>query len=71
MNDLFDNPYWWGQRIADHCYRKGWRTAYGVAFCYNGGPRAKRSKVSARRYARQIAEDHAERRLAMLWKGRR
>ncbi len=68
---LFTNPYWWAQRLADKCFREGWRTAYQIAYCYNGGWRNRRgftnSNGQARRYAKKIASRWEADRLKLHW----
>lgn len=41
--------------VLQRCKKLGWRRVYALAFCYNGGPRAKASNKMAQTYALTIS----------------
>ena len=67
IDELFERAHYYGQRVADYCYRKGWTTNYDVAYCWKGGPRGRSGNDISRRFARRIVHQWEVDRLKKLW----
>lgn len=71
IKTMLCNPrkaYWMAKKTIQYCRDRGRKTDYQIAYCWNGGPRARPGNINheAHRYARQIASDLAVVRLKLM-----
>ena len=76
IKTMLCNPrkaYWMAKKTIQYCRNRGRETDYQIAYCWNGGPRAKPGDIDhdAHRYARQIASDLAVLRLKLRMEARK